>query len=69
MPFSLESNPQPSGTKSGSFDNSTTSAHVCNSDDINSLQNMLVGKLPELMREHKDRLHDLLLVKEVRSRQ
>ena len=38
---------------------------MCNSDDVNALQNMLVDKLPESMREHKDRLHDLLLVNEI----
>ena len=38
---------------------------MCNSNDVNSLQNMLVNKLPESMREHKDRLHDLLLANKV----
>ena len=38
---------------------------TCNSDDVNALQNMLVDKLPVSMREHKDRLHNLLLGNEV----
>ncbi len=36
-----------------------------NKDNVNALQSMLVDKLPESMREHKNRLPDLLLVNKV----